>query len=419
MQHISDAILGQDPGPMLPHLFRISRALAGRLDFASTIRAVADEVIRFLPYDHLDVCVLSGDGTLSAAYETGIHTAWGRIEAADLASSPLRSLFSGAVDHIITDDARHDPRFHFPGAFVQPIHDHDLRARVHAPLIVSGQVIGALSLSSCAAGRYGMRDMVAARYVADLIAPYIFALREGERSRRAAIIEAEARAREEGLRLGALNLTEALEQERQRIGMDLHDQTLADLSRLIRDLSRHGGPDAEAVLTRLNDCVTDLRRIIDTAVPSILQMFGLAHALRIHLERAVDGGTQIDVRDASGDAADILDPVALIALFRIAQEAINNAARHARATRIEVRIRCRAGLRLSVVDNGCGLPTGAHRARRGGLSHMRTRAQLIGARLAIRSGPTGASVTVCVPLPQHTSQPQSAPQPISLPGSRP
>lgn len=400
MQDMTNAIGDQDPGPLLPHLFRISRALAGRVDFASTIRAVADEVIRFLPYDHLDVCVLSGDGTLSAAYETGIHTAWGRIEAGDMACSPLRTLFSGECDHIITDDARLDPRFHFSGAFYQPIHDHNLRARMHAPLVVSGQVIGALSVSSCAPSRYGTRDMAAARYVADLIAPYIFALREAERSRRAAIIEAEARAREEGLRLGALNLTEALEQERQRIGMDLHDQTLADLTRLIRDLSRQGGPDASRTLARLNDCVTDLRRIIDTAVPSILQMFGLAHALRIHLERATgqDMSTMIDVRDASGDAADELAPVVLIALFRIAQEAINNAARHARATRIEVRIHCRGGLRLSVVDNGCGLPPGANRARRGGLSHMRTRAHLIGAKLTIRSGPTGASVTVRVPL---------------------
>src|SRR5690606_27889146 len=102
-----------------------------------------------------------------------------------------------------------------------------LCARVHVPLVVADGVIGALSISRFARGCYGPRDITAARYVADLISPYVYALLETDRSRRTAIIEAEARAREEGLRLGALNLTEALEQERQRIGMDLHDQTLA------------------------------------------------------------------------------------------------------------------------------------------------------------------------------------------------
>ena len=72
MSELSDQEV--DPGPLLPHLFRISRALAGRLDFLSAIRSVAQEISRFLPYDHLDLCLLRHDGTLSAAYETGIET---------------------------------------------------------------------------------------------------------------------------------------------------------------------------------------------------------------------------------------------------------------------------------------------------------------------------------------------------------
>ncbi|CAM3986568.1 ATP-binding protein [Paracoccus yeei] len=395
MSELSDQEV--DPGPLLPHLFRISRALAGRLDFLSAIRSVAQEISRFLPYDHLDLCLLRHDGTLSAAYETGIETAWGRKETAGVQNSPIRELLWGHVDHILTEDATADPRFAFPGVFCAPIHDHNLRARVHAPLVVAGDIIGALSISSFAPGRYGPRDVAAARYVADLISPYLFALREAERSRQAAIVETEARAREEGLRLGARDLTQALEQERQRIGMDLHDQTLADLSRLMRDLSRPGALDAETVLARLDDCVADLRRIIDTAVPSILDMFGFAHAVRVHLERAA-GGAQVEVQDDSQGAPDALDPVARIALFRIVQEAINNAGRHARAGRIDVRIAAQPRLRITVADDGCGLPEDVRRSRKkGGLSHMRTRAQLIGARLSVRSGRTGTSVSVSLP----------------------
>lgn len=391
-----------DPAPLLPHLFRISRALAGRLDFLSAIQSVAQEIGRFLPYDHLDLCLLRHDGTLSAAYETGIETAWGRSEIASLHHSPIRDLLSGRTEHMLTADAMTDPRFHFPGAFVAPILDHRLRARVHVPLVVGREIIGALSISSQAAGRYGLGDVAAARYVADLISPYVFALREGERSRQADIVEAEARAREEGLRRGARELTQALEQERQRIGMDLHDQTLADLSRLMRDLSRPdalaAGLDLDAVLARLDDCVADLRRIIDTAVPTILDMFGFAHAVRVHLERAAGPGVRIEVRDDSQGAPDALDPVARIALFRIVQEAINNAGRHARASRIDVRIAAASRLRVTVADDGCGLAEDIRRSRKkGGLSHMRTRAQLVGARLSVRSGRTGTSVSVSLP----------------------
>ncbi len=387
-----------DPGPLLPHLFRISRALAGRLDFRSAIQSVAQEIARFLPYDHLDLCLWRHDGTLSAAYETGIDTAWGKGESDHVDQSPIRALLLGQVDHMLTDDAMRDQRFHFAGAFHAPIHDHKLRARVHVPLLVTGSIIGALSISSFRPGCYGPRDVAAARYVADLISPYVYALREGERSRQAAIVEAEARAREEGLRLGALNLTQALEQERQRIGMDLHDQTLADLSRLMRDLSRPGGQHPQTVLSRLDDCVADLRRIIDTAVPSILEMFGFSHAVRVHLERASRDGTRIEVHDDSNGAPDALDPVARIALFRIVQEAINNAGRHARAGRIDVRIACASRLRITVADDGIGLPDDIRRSRKkGGLSHMRTRAQLIGARLSVRSGRTGTSVSVSLP----------------------
>ncbi|SMO91401.1 GAF domain-containing sensor histidine kinase [Paracoccus laeviglucosivorans] len=390
-----------DPGPLLPHLFRISRALAGRLDFLSAIQSVAQEIERFLPYDHLDLCLLRHDGNVSAAYETGIETAWGRHGTGDVHRSPIRELLLGRVGHMLTADATRDPRFAFPGAFKEPIHDHNLRARVHVPLEVGGEIIGGLSISSFRAGVYGPHDVAAARYVADLISPYVFALREAERSRQAAIVEAEARAREEGLRLGARDLTQALEQERQRIGMDLHDQTLADLSRLMRDLSRPDAPAADAVLARLDGCVADLRRIIDTAVPSILEMFGFAHAVRVHLERATRDGTLIHVQDDSDGAPDRLDPVARIALYRIVQEAINNAGRHARASRIDVRIARQPRLRVTVADDGCGLSEDIRRSRKkGGLSHMRTRAQLIGARLSVRSGRTGTSVSVSLPTEQ-------------------
>ena len=215
--------------------FSISRLLAGQLDFLSAIRSVANEIANVLPHDHMDVCIVRLDGKFHTAYETGIETAWSKL-LAPIANSPIRSVLLGEVDHLLTDDAVSDPRFAFAGAFRSPIVEHSLRSRIHVPMLVHGEIIGAFSCSRLAPCAYTAADLENAHFVGELLSPYFYALRAAEQAQQSAVIETEARAREEGLRLGALKLTEALEGERQRIGMDLHDQTLADLTRLTRRL---------------------------------------------------------------------------------------------------------------------------------------------------------------------------------------
>lgn len=396
------------PVALLNHLFSISRTLAGQLDFRSAIQAVATEIAQILPHDHLDVCILRQDGQFHTAYESGFETEWGKQPHAPIANSPIRALLQGAVDHILTEDACTDPRFQFPGDFYRPIHDHGLRARIHVPMMVHGEVIGALSASLKRAGAYGDTDVRHARYIADLLSPYFFALRAAEQAQRSAIIEAEARAREEGLRLGALKLTEALESERQRIGMDLHDQTLADLTRLTRHLEKlpHGGPaSAEALepITRgLHRCMQDLRQIIEQAKPSLLQLFGFAHAVEHHLDRAIrDSGQSIDwtLQDDSDGGIDALEPTVSIALYRIAQEAINNAVSHAEANRISVHLSTTPRqISMAISDDGRGIAK--RRARIGsGIDNMKTRARLISARCSLAAGIDGAGTSVGIVLP--------------------
>lgn len=396
------------PAALIDHYLEISRLLAGQLDFGSAIHAVSAEVAHILPHDHLDVCLMTPEGACHTAYESGIRTLWSEMQAEPVAHSPIRTLLWGEVDHLLTDDACVDPRFHFPGALTRPILENALRSRVHVPMKVQGEIIGALSCSSRVAGLYGMEEVAYARAVADMLSPYFFALQAAERAQRSAIVEAEMRAREEGLRLGALKLTAALEQERQRIGMDLHDQTLADLTRLTRrveSLSRTGDITAEALepLSRsLQDCMQDLRNIIEQARPSVLQLFGLGQAVENHLERSVrDSGLAVtwEVSDETDGACDTLDPSVSIALFRIAQEAINNAVRHAGPAHIGVRLSLRPeGLTLDILDNGEG--AGAQQRRQGGgIDNMMTRARLISARFSLSSGPGGKGTQVRVVLP--------------------
>ena len=396
------------PAALIDHYLGICRLLAGQLDFRSAIRSVAAEVAHIVPHDHLDVCVLLEGGNYHTAYETGIETAWGDLAGAPVINSPIRSLLWGEVDFLLTNDAMTDPRFHFEGAFERPIFEQSLRSRLHVPMKVQGTIIAALSCSSQKANVYAMADVERARIIADLLTPYFFALRAAEQAQRSAIVEAEARAREEGLRLGALKLTEALEQERQRIGMDLHDQTLADLTRLARRIDRlsHTNEVAsealESVSRSLQHSMQDLRQIIEQAKPSVLQLFGLAPAIEHHLDRATrDTGSAIEwgLTDETHGALEKLEPTVSVALFRIAQEAINNAVHHADPLAIKVRLEADdEQLVIEVSDDGTG-PAKTGKRIGGGIDNMQTRARLISALFTITSGPNDLGTVVRVELP--------------------
>jgi signal transduction histidine kinase len=388
-------LLNIAPSALLDHYLGISRLLAGQLDFRSAIKAVGAEVSHIIPHDHLDVCMTMVNGLYHTAYETGLDTAWGQLAPAPVANSPIRALLWGQVDMMMTGDAQIDPQFQFESSFTRPIFEHNLRSRIHVPLKVGGEVIGALSCSSHQVDFYSASDVSNAQSIADLLAPYFFALRAADQAKQSAIVEAEARAREEGLRLGALSLTEALERERQRIGMDLHDQTLADLTRLSRRLDRLiqecdlNGEALEPIARSLQHCMQDLREIIEEAKPSVLQLFGFAHAVENHLDRA----------DETDGRIDLLDQTVRIALFRIVQEAINNAVRHAQAAAIEVRLRTNpTTLVIEVCDTGNGMPRKERRSG-GGIDNMMTRARLISAKFTLGSNRDGAGTTVRLQLP--------------------
>lgn len=395
----------------LNQFFRISRLLAGQVDFGSAIRAVAAEVARIVPHDHLDVCIIGEDGRFHTAYESGIDTGWGRMGDAPVSESPLRALLTGEVDHLITADACADPRFDPARPAHRPIWDHQLRSRIHLPMQVHGQIIGALSCSLHEPGRYGPEDIKNARYVAEMLSPYFFALRAADQARRSAVVEAEARAREEGLRQGALRLTEALEQERQRIGMDLHDQTLADLTRIARGIDRLRGQariasaDLGPVAQGLQDAMAALRQIIEAAKPSLLHLFGFAHAVEHHLDRAIrESGQMIrgSLTDRTGTALDDLEPSVAVTLFRIVQEAINNAVHHAQASEIRIELTLTRGqIAIVVQDDGIGTARARGRAAASGgsgIGNMRTRARLVAARFLMSAGPGGRGTRVALSI---------------------
>ncbi|MES5099120.1 sensor histidine kinase [Agrobacterium sp. BA1120] len=392
------------------HYMGISRLLAGQLEFNAIIQAVDTEITHIIPHDHLDVCIKLIDGKYHIAYESGMDSAWSQQPPALLTGSPIRSLLAGQVDFLLSGDACCDPRFHFEGSFSSPIIELGLHSRLHVPMKVHGDIIGALSCSSLEANAYTMEDVANARAVADLLAPYFFAIRAADQAKRSAIVEAEAHAREEGLRLGALKLTQALEAERQRIGMDLHDQTLADLTRLARrmeqmtHISDLSGEMLEPLARSLQHSMQDLRQIIEEAKPSILQLFGVVQAIENDLERSVrDSGLAIEwsVVDETDGRIEALEQTVATSVFRIVQEAVNNAIRHGQPKNISVHIQPIDGhLRIIVSDDGSGC--GKHAAVHGhGIGNMKTRARLISARFEMGHNRQGPGTFVSITLPDN------------------
>ncbi len=382
----------------LAHYLRISNLLAGNLDIKSALHSVKSEIENIIEFDHLDVCLIDTDKTWNTSYEVGLQTSWSTSRSA-VRLSPVRDILYGKTEHLLTGNALKDPRYIFPDAISAPILHHEFRSRVNVAMKVLGEVIGSLNCSSKKENFYDESHVEQVRILADILAPYFYALRANETAQKEAIIRAEILAREEGLRLGALSLTDALEAERQRIGMDLHDQTLADLTRIARDI-RPGLTDAQHhhLQQQIQNMIQDLRGIIDTSIPTILELFGFHHAIVTHLERAIspESPMQFSVDDHTNGAVDALPETIRVAIFRICQEAINNAVLHSGAQHIAVTAsnEDQHSLTITIADNGTF--NTAHRKASGGLAHIKTRAQLIGADYHI-STENGTRITLKLP----------------------
>ncbi|MCA0996830.1 ATP-binding protein [Alloyangia pacifica] len=373
----------------------ISARLSEEVEISAALAAIAPLIAEVIPFTHADICLHDSPGWV-VSYEAGIETRWSHRRTR-VHYSPVRDLLQGRCELMISANAMEDPRYTFPGACCEPILNHRLRARINVPLRVMGKVTGTLNISHETEGFYDKGDAAWLQHLGNLLAPWFHALHAARKARQAAHFRAAAQDEAEGLRQGALELTQTLEQERQRIGMDLHDQTLADLTRILRDLTGDAPLDRDLLAERVTDTIDDLRALIDTAVPTLLDLFGYAHAVRVHLERAVGAEpVEVDVEDETDGAPDRLGSTARTALFRITQEAINNAARHSGARRILVSVSSEPSRRLRVTISDDGRGIGPEVGRRSGLSHLRTRAQLIGADLEIVAD-RGTRVTVTLP----------------------
>jgi two-component system, NarL family, sensor kinase len=212
-----------------------------------------------------------------------------------------------------------------------------------------------------------------------------------------------ARARENRLARLLGELLSIQENERSRIAHELHDGVAQSAAALMRrvELAADGDPaDLTVARDQARALVEELRRVIAGMRPPVLDDLGLVPALGQLAEEARAKGLIVELRCAGAARP---QPMIETAIFRIAQEALNNAAAHAGpATHVAVLLEDVGDrLRLQVRDNGCGFDPDAPIAGGGigglGLAYMRERIELLGGELTIRSAP-GAGCTILAEL---------------------
>jgi PAS domain S-box-containing protein len=222
-------------------------------------------------------------------------------------------------------------------------------------------------------------------------------------------VEEALRASEEKLRDLAHGQVRVREEERKRLGLDLHDdvcQELAGIGILVEAVRTRLGADAPGsadlarVVRYLSEMLEHLRSLAGELRPLQLPELGLEGSLRSLVAGLAASETQVKL--ALPVALPRLDEEMEIAIYRVAQEALSNATRHSDALRIQVTVAVAdTRLHLEVQDDGCGFDPARIRPGALGLVGMEERALAVRGSLAVDSVPgIGTTVRFDCPLAQ-------------------
>lgn len=198
---------------------------------------------------------------------------------------------------------------------------------------------------------------------------------------------------------------EASEGEKRRIGQDLHDglgQYLTGIACMVKvveqklankDLAEAN--DVKKITTMVNETISQARDLARGLCPVELENNGLQAALQELAGRV--SRTNINCTLEAPSTTKVYDNAAAVHLYRIAQEAVNNAIKHGRAKNVVISLNTQNNqVELTVKDDGCGFPKGGPKSSGMGLRVMNYRAGIIGATVSWENGPGCGTIMKCV-----------------------
>jgi signal transduction histidine kinase len=196
---------------------------------------------------------------------------------------------------------------------------------------------------------------------------------------------------------------ESQESERRRLAADLHDSIGGMLSTIRVGITTIGRalPDPRSIdetKQMLDDTITSVRRISRDLLPSTLEKFGFVHAIKELCER-FQATAKINIQFSENGEIPALESQRELMVFRIVQELLNNAVKHAQASLIQVKIELADQLFISVEDNGVGFNADEQKndkqSGKGlGLFNIENRARLLGGTLEFEKGRSNGSKTI-------------------------
>jgi two-component system NarL family sensor kinase len=198
---------------------------------------------------------------------------------------------------------------------------------------------------------------------------------------------------------------ESQESERRKLAADLHDSIGGMLSTIRVGLTTMGKllpepASMDETKKMLDDTITSVRRISRDLMPSTLEKFGLVHAVKELCER-FQGTSKIRIHFLEQGEITAMEPQRQLMIFRVVQELLNNAVKHAQAAKIVVSISVDDRVLISVEDDGIGfdaeeLKYDKHGSRGLGLFNIENRARLLNGTLEFEKGRIKGSKTTLI-----------------------
>jgi len=369
-------------------LYEAGQVLVSSLDLEEIGPRLLDIMRRVADLTAALIALQDEQDELSVSYAVGPEEAWSQARQTREAREARRMVM----------DTTHPRSFRLDHSRS----DVGASAGVCLPLRVRGRPIGVLEA-------YGSESLTERATVEVLTS---FASQVGSALENARLY-GELAEREHRLRELVRQVLAAQEDERRRVSYEVHDglaQTAAAAHQLLQAFARKYSPDSdkakrnlERVLELVQQTVGEARQVIADLRPTVLDDFGLATAIQQQVQRIGTEDRRIDYEETLG--GERLPPTVETALYRVAQEALTNAQKHAPRARVRVTLKRQDGsVCLRVRDWGEGfrpdeVATGNGPGERVGLSSMRERVALLGGKFEIRSQPgAGTEVVAEVPL---------------------